>query len=154
MKLMKREEQKKEDTWALEDLYINDDAWKSDGVRLQFAIDGLKEYDGKLQDSADELLECLKAYADANCLLESYYVYANERYHQDTANSYYQGFAGEAEIKMNLLQAAASYMVPQILGKNWRSFIKKSRSFQSTVYLLRIYRGRRRIPWMRKGKQC
>lgn len=115
MKLMKREEQKQEDTWALEDLYINDDAWKSDGVRLQFAIDEIKEYDGKLQDSAEKLLECLKAYADANCLLEAYYVYANERYHQDTANSYYQGFAGEAEIKMNLLQAAVSYMVPQIL---------------------------------------
>lgn len=128
MKLMKREEQKKEDTWALEDLYVNDDAWKSDGVRLQFAIDGLKEYDGKLQDSADKLLECLKAYADANCLLESYYVYANERYHQDTANSYYQGFAGEAEIKMNLLQAAASYMVPQILaipGEKLEEFYKE-----------------------------
>ncbi len=116
MKLMKREEQKKEDTWALEDLYINDDAWKSDGIRLQFAIDEIKEYDGKLQDSAGKLLECLKAYADVNCLLETYYVYANERYHQDTANSYYQGFAGEAEIKMNLLQAAVSYMVPQILA--------------------------------------
>lgn len=113
---MKREEQKKEDTWALEDLYINDDAWKSDGIRLQFAIDEIKEYDGKLQDSAGKLLECLKAYADVNCLLEIYYVYANERYHQDTANSYYQGFAGEAEIKMNLLQAAVSYMVPQILA--------------------------------------
>lgn len=61
MKLMKREEQKKEDTWALEDLYINDDAWKSDGIRLQFAIDEIKEYDGKLQDSAGKLLECLKA---------------------------------------------------------------------------------------------
>lgn len=116
MKLMKREEQKKEDTWALEDLYINDDAWKNDGVRLQFAIDEIKEYDGKLQDNAEKLLECLKAYADANCLLEAYYVYANERYHQDTANFYYQGFAGEAEIKMNLLQAAVSYMVPQILA--------------------------------------
>lgn len=115
MKLMKREEQKKENTWALEDLYINDDAWKNDGIRLQFAIDEIKEYDGKLQDSAGKLLECLKAYADANCLLEAYYVYANERYHQDTANFYYQGFAGEAEIKMNLLQAAVSFMVPQIL---------------------------------------
>lgn len=116
MKLMKREEQKKENTWALEDLYINDDAWKTDGIRLQFAIDEIKEYDGKLQDSAGKLLECLKAYADVNCLLEAYYVYANERYHQDTANFYYQGFAGEAEIKMNLLQAAVSYMVPQILA--------------------------------------
>lgn len=115
MKLMKREEQKTEDTWALEDLYINDDAWKSDGVRLQFAIDQIKEYDGHLQESARKLLECLKAYEEVNCLMEAYYVYANQRYHQDTANFYYQGFAGEAEIKMNLLQAAVSYMVPQIL---------------------------------------
>ena len=116
MKLMRREEQKEENTWKLEDLYINDDAWKSDGVRLQFAIEELKEYDGRLQENAKTLLECLKAYADANCLLEAYYVYANERYHQDTANSLYQGFAGEAEIKMNLLQAAVSYMMPQILA--------------------------------------
>jgi len=115
MKLMKREEQKKEDTWALEDLYINDDAWKSDGVRLQFAIEQMEEYDGHLQESAHMLLQCLKAYEDVNCLMEAYYVYANQRYHQDTANSYYQGFAGEAEIKMNLLEAAVSYMVPQIL---------------------------------------
>lgn len=116
MKLIKREEQKKENTWALEDLYVNDDAWKSDGVRLQFAIDGMEAYDGRLQESAETFLECLKAYEEAECLMESYYVYANQRYHQDTANSYYQGFAGEAEIKMNLLAAASAYLVPQILA--------------------------------------
>lgn len=116
MKVMKREEQKKEDTWALEDLYINDDAWKDDGIRLQFEIEQIGQYDGHLQESASKLLECLQAYERVNCILESYYVYANQRYHQDTANAYYQGFAGEAEIKMNLLQAAMSYMVPQILA--------------------------------------
>ena len=116
MKVMKREEQKVEDTWALEDLYINDDAWKDDGIRIEFAIEELKEYDGRLEESAETLLKCLKAYADANCLLEAYYVYANQKYHQDTANFYYQGFAGEAEIKMNLLNAASAFMVPQILA--------------------------------------
>ncbi len=116
MKVMKREEQRVEDTWALEDLYINDDAWKDDGIRIEFAIEGLKEFDGHLQESAEMLLNCLKAYGDANCLLEAYYVYANQKYHQDTANFYYQGFAGEAEIKMNLLNAASAFMVPQILA--------------------------------------
>lgn len=116
MKVMKREEQKIENTWALEDLYINDDAWKDDGIRIEFAIEELKEYDGRLEESAETLLNCLKAYADANCLLEAYYVYANQKYHQDTANFYYQGFAGEAEIKMNMLNATAAFMVPQILA--------------------------------------
>lgn len=115
MKLIKREEQRKEDTWALEDLYINDDAWKTDGVRLQFEIEKIKEYDGCLQESAGKFLECLQAYENVNRVMETYYVYANERYHQDMANAYYQGFAGEAEIKSNLLQAAVAYMVPQIL---------------------------------------
>ena len=78
MKVMKREEQKIENTWALEDLYINDDAWKDDGIRIEFAIEELKEYDGRLEESAKTLLNCLKAYADANCLLEAYYVYANQ----------------------------------------------------------------------------
>lgn len=116
MKVMKREEQKIENTWALEDLYINDDAWKDDGIRIEFAMEELKEYDGRLEESAETLLNCLKAYADANCLLEAYYVYANQKYHQDTANFYYQGFAGEAEIKMNLLNATSAFMVPQILA--------------------------------------
>jgi oligoendopeptidase F len=116
MEIRKRSEQRIEDTWALEDLYINDEAWKSDGVRLQFMIEDMEEFDGHLQESPDRLLECLKAYEKVNCLMDTYYVYANQRYHQDTGNFYYQGFAGEAEIKMNMLQAASAYMVPQILA--------------------------------------
>lgn len=116
MELLKRYQQRTEDTWALEDLYINDDAWRADGMRLDQAIEDLQSFDGKITEDAAALLNCLRCYSETNCMFETFYVYANQKYHQDTKEPLYQQFAGEAEIKMNLLYAAGSFLVPQILS--------------------------------------
>lgn len=115
MEIITRAQQKKENTWAIEDLYINKDAWESDGMRLEFAIEQIQEFDGRLQESAATLLEALRAYEEANLIMESYYVYANQSYHQDTAEPIYQEMSGDASIKMTNLQASSAFFVPQII---------------------------------------
>ena len=55
-KLKRREEVRKEDTWAIEDLYQDDKAWEEDYQRLSERIPKLLEFKGRLGDGAEVLL--------------------------------------------------------------------------------------------------
>lgn len=115
MAVIKRCEQQIENTWKLEDLYESKAEWEKDGIKIDELIEELKHYNKTLKNGADVLFACLSLYEKANQLLEKYYVYANMTYHQDTADSSYQAMAGAAEIKMNAMSQAASFLTPQIL---------------------------------------
>ena len=98
MAVLKRCEQKTENTWKLEDLYENAEAWEKDGTKIDELMEELKHYNKALKNGADVLFSCLSLYEKANLILEKYYVYANMTYHQDTADASYQAMAGAAEI--------------------------------------------------------
>ena len=55
-KLKRREEVRKEDTWAIEDLYQDDKAWEEDYQRLSERIPKLLEFKGRLGDGAEVLV--------------------------------------------------------------------------------------------------
>ncbi|MCR5654605.1 MAG: oligoendopeptidase F [Lachnospiraceae bacterium] len=112
---MRRSDQKKEDTWALEDLYVSEAAWEADGMRIEFAMGELEAFDGQITYDARKLLECLQLLEETQTILDSYYSYAMQYYHQDTTEPHYQALNGEAQIKANNLSASVSFIVPQIL---------------------------------------
>ena len=70
MEVLKREAIREEDRWAIQDLYINESAWKNDGVKLDLLIEELKSYEGMLHKSATYLLDALCCYSSVNCLFE------------------------------------------------------------------------------------
>ncbi len=115
MAVIKRCEQQIENTWKLEDLYESKAEWEKDGIKIDELIEELKHYNKTLKNGADVLFVCLSLYEKANLILEKYYVYANMTYHQDTADASYQAMAGAAEIKMNAMSQATSFLTPQIL---------------------------------------
>ncbi len=114
-KLLKREEVKKEDCWAIEDLYENDELWREDTEKLRSQIKAIGEFKGKLTEKKETLLQFLNEYAKLMERHEKIHVYANQKLHENTKNRVYQKLAGEAQVLENQVSSATAFAVPEIL---------------------------------------
>ena len=91
--ILKREDVKKENTWALEDIYASDDLWEKELEELNAICKEFSSYEGHLTDSAEMLYNYLTLSEKAEKLFERIYIYANQALHVDMNNSKYQDFA-------------------------------------------------------------
>lgn len=114
-KLKRREEVRKEDTWAIEDLYQDDKAWEEDYQRLSERIPKLLEFKGRLGDGAEVLLSMQKLWDELNMLAEKVYVYAGQKMHENTENGVYQNLSNRAQSLLVKLSEAGAYIEPEIL---------------------------------------
>lgn len=94
--LKKRSEVEKQFQWRMEDLYASDAAWEEEYKVTEQKLEELSAYQGRLLESADSLYEFLSRKDEVNQRFERVYVYANQRYHEDTANAFYQGLSERA----------------------------------------------------------
>lgn len=114
--LPKREEVKKEYKWNIEHLYKSDDLWEEDFRDLKKKVEQFSNYQGTMSESATSLYKVLKAQDELNMQLEKIYVYANQKNHEDMANSTYQQLAGRAQTLMAELSNALSFIEPELLA--------------------------------------
>lgn len=103
-------------TWALEDVYANNDIWKADLEKARALPAQLAAYKGHLGDSAQKLLEFLQLGDGISVLFDSLYGYAQRRSDEDTANSLYQGMTSQAMSAMVAVDAASSFETPELLA--------------------------------------
>lgn len=103
-------------TWALEDVYANNDLWKADLEKARALPTQLAAYKGHLGDSAQKLLEFLQLGDSISVLFDSLYGYAQRRSDEDTANSLYQGMTSQAMSAMVAVDAASSFETPELLA--------------------------------------
>ncbi|WP_411334638.1 oligoendopeptidase F [Metabacillus indicus] len=113
--LPKRSEIAAEDTWRLEDIFKNDEAWEAEFKEVKAALPKMEEYKGKLGDSSDAFLEALTYQDSVMERLGKLYTYAHMRYDQDTGNSHYQGLNDRAANLYTQASSVSSYMIPEIL---------------------------------------
>ncbi len=134
-KLPNRNEIKVEDTWRLEDIFENDQAWENEFSAVKAMIPKISEFQGKLGESADNLAEAL-AYQDAISMrLGKLYTYAHMRYDQDTTNSTYQALNDRAANLYTQVGSALSFIVPEILSVDEA----KIKSFLQEKEELKVY---------------
>ncbi|USK29654.1 oligoendopeptidase F [Bacillus sp. CMF21] len=114
--LPKRTDIAVEDTWKLEDIFENDEAWEAEFNEVKASLPKIGEFKGKLGDSADGFLEAL-TYQDAVMeRLGKLYTYAHMRYDQDTGDSHYQGLNDRASNLYTQASSVSSYIIPEILS--------------------------------------
>jgi oligoendopeptidase F len=114
--LPKRTDIAVEDTWKLEDIFENDEAWEAEFKEVKASLPKIGEFKGKLGDSADGFLEAL-TYQDAVMeRLGKLYTYAHMRYDQDTGDSHYQGLNDRASNLYTQASSVSSYIIPEILS--------------------------------------
>ncbi len=114
--LKKRSEVDSENKWSIEDLFANDELWKEEYSKTKEEIEKVKNYRGKLSESGKIMLDFLKLQDNINFHLQRVYVYANEKYHEDTGNSLYQGFSEQAGNLAVEYDAAVSFANAEILS--------------------------------------
>ena len=115
-KLPSRSEIAVEDTWRLEDIFASDESWEKEFQEVKALIPAVKEFEGKLSESADLLYDALQYQDQLLERLGKLYAYSHMRYDQDTTNSFYQGLDDRMK---NLYSQAASHLafiVPELLS--------------------------------------
>jgi len=101
--------------WRLEDIYPGDEAWEQDYRQALDLAARVESFKGKLGVSARTLLEAFQLQDRLEALNEKLYTYAHMRRDEDNANSVYQALSDRAESLSAQVQAAASYIMPEIL---------------------------------------
>ena len=115
-KLRKREEIPAQYKWNMQDMFPTDEAWEEEAQLVLDLAKEMEQYKGKLSSSATTLLEYLKKTDEVGYHAARVYVYANQRYHEDTAVSKYQGYSAKADTVMVAVNSATSFSSPEILA--------------------------------------
>ncbi len=114
--LPQRHEIPEKQTWNLGTIYATDAAWEQDFQRVAGMLPRIGQYTGRLGSSAQTLLEALSVRDEAGEILGKLFVYANMRWHENTANSTYQALADRVTTLASDFGAASAYFTPEILA--------------------------------------
>ncbi|MDD6572208.1 MAG: hypothetical protein PUF12_07495, partial [Thermoflexaceae bacterium] len=102
--------------WKIEDLYATDELWEKEFETVSSKVSKEPSYKGRLAESEEILYAALQESDELEAAVEKLYVYANQKYYEDTANARYQGYAGQVQGLMTQFYAVYSYQEPEILA--------------------------------------
>jgi len=102
------------ETWRLEDLYASDQAWNQAKENLTGQFDKVIEHQGKLGESAAELLACLDFNSRLSKEFARLHNYAAMRADQDTRDTNYLAMRQETEQLATDYSVKASFIEPEI----------------------------------------
>ncbi|MED1472070.1 oligoendopeptidase F [Bacillus salipaludis] len=105
-----------EETWKLEDIFANDEAWEKEFQEVKSQIPGAKQFEGKLGESTETLFKALQYQDQLLERLGKLYAYSHMRYDQDTTNSFYQGLDDRMKNLYAQAGSALAFIVPELLS--------------------------------------
>ncbi|MEI3611069.1 oligoendopeptidase F [Pseudogracilibacillus sp. SO30301A] len=111
----KREEVPVELTWDLATIFETDEKWEAEFETLNKEIPKIKDFQGTLSESADNLYNMFRFQDEISERLGKLYTYSNMKYDEDTTNAFYQAMNQKAESILTLASSNMSYIVPEIL---------------------------------------
>jgi len=115
-KIRLRSEIPVEDTWAVEDLYVSDEAWEAELNTLEADKKELASYAGKLGQSGETLLAYLTEMEQVDEKASLLGNYASRQADVDTRNAKYQAMSGKFRSAVVSLGAACSFETPEIMA--------------------------------------
>ena len=129
------------DKWDLSSLYPCDEAWEDDLKRLQQKIGEADKFRGTLGKDPENLLSAMKWLSDTFMLGEQVYVYASLKSSAEADDPENQRKIGLVSQVYTQLEAAVSYMDPEILEiKNIDKWLESKDFDDSRVYIRKILR--------------
>ena len=115
-KIPKRSEVRKEDTWATEDLFVNDAAWEEAFASVAEIPAKILSYKGRLSTDAKALYEYLTYNDELEVSLMKLHSYAHLNSDVDTGNSAYQAMQGRFMSAYVQIAAADAFAGPEIVS--------------------------------------
>ena len=129
------------DKWDLSSLYPCDEAWENDLKRLQQKIGEADKFRGTLGKDPENLLSAMKWLSDTFMLGEQVYVYASLKSSAEADDPENQRKIGMVSQVYTELEAAVSYMDPEILEiKNIEKWLESKDFDDSRIYIKKILR--------------
>ena len=115
-KIPMRSQVKKEDTWAIEDMYATVEDWEKDFVAAKKVAEEAAEYAGRLGESAQALYDWSALTEKLDCMLSEIYGYASRVKDQDTADAAGQTLSARAMGLYVECSGLISFADPEILS--------------------------------------
>jgi len=101
--------------WNLKDIYKSDQNWEDDFDSLENKADKLQEFKGRLNQSAKELLACLKFDEELGIVLDRLHLYSMLAKDIDLGNEKYQGMYDRLITLASKISAQSAFIKPEIL---------------------------------------
>jgi len=102
--------------WNLEAIYQNNELWERDFNKVKEFTEEIKRFEGKISESASDLLKCLRLQDSLSELFGKVFVYARMRKDEDNTNNTYQALSDRASSLGVFVTSATSFIVPEIIS--------------------------------------
>ena len=103
-------------TWNLKDLFETDELWFEEMDALRKKAAELSAYEGRLQESAETLLDFFRLDDEITVRLSSLHGYASQKGDEDTSNSFYQDMRGKAMSVYVAIASASAFSDAEIMA--------------------------------------
>jgi len=114
--LKTRSEVPTESTWNLNAIFETDELWEQEYKHLAKDLPKISEYQGKVTESADTLLEVFKLQDSLGIRLGKLYAYSHMKNDEDTTNATYQAMNQRADNLLTIASSEMSFITPEILS--------------------------------------
>ena len=105
--------------WDLESIYASDEDWEEAFETAESLIEALADYEDRITEDANGLLETLERYEEMMRQVSMVYAYARMRRDEDMADDHYQALASRGQSLTARASSAASFMDPAIQSLEW-----------------------------------
>jgi oligoendopeptidase F len=115
-KVFPRNKIEKKFTWNAESVFPSINAWETEAAKIVEDIAKVKQYQGRLFESAVTLLEALNVSEELMGRAYKLYMYASFSYAVETTNQQAGGLLGKAQGIYGQVASAIAYLQPEILA--------------------------------------
>jgi oligoendopeptidase F len=102
--------------WNLSDIYSSDEEWEKDFKWIEENLVNYAQYEGKLDQSAEQLLAAIKFDEEVGVKLERLYLYSMLAKDCDLRNTKYQGMDDRIKRIYSQVLTASSFIKPELLN--------------------------------------
>lgn len=111
-----RKDQKLENTWDLESIYSSKDEFLKEFKEVEDFLPEIKNYKGKVKESAQSLLDVFKTSEQWDLKIERLYIYAHLKNDQDTTNTEFAELFSKTYGLYSNYIAEWSFLTPELLS--------------------------------------
>lgn len=113
-RLPKHSELPVEKTWDLGLLFATEEKWEQEYARIDSALSQLAEYEGKLAESEQNILETLRARDEIMLVVLNLFLYASMNLDVDTTVTKYQEMRERATALWGKANSSTAFIVPEL----------------------------------------
>jgi len=111
-----RDQVPESDKWDLSTLYKSDEDWEKDLSSIKKLTEKVLSFKGKLGESPESLLSCLKANEELEKVIETVHEYAGLLHTADESDSKAQDMEGRAMMAYSSAESETSFFSPELMS--------------------------------------